>query len=457
MRPWEVPYSTRFANRKPRVCIGFLAFGDIAAEVLESAMFWAFYNGRTYADQFEVHFAMATRREQYRARNALVQEAQKVNADFILMLDDDHTLMDCPDLLKHFYEEEKPFQGGLYVQRRKDKIQPVIQKWNRETGICDWVNMEDLPPFPGGPVDVLGGGVNWIDMSVFDFLADPFWWPYPSNERVVWFKPHPMYGLDLHLSMRIQEQCKIQPWLNRKVVLGHVTSEREIVRPAESPGHQLCTACDGVLSWYDGSWHCNICEKVQLQQKMPAVPMTVSSFAHREKFRPAYEKLADGLCAHFKFANCLDVGSGQGFLVDALDKRGKLILGWEKEFESAQPFMSQTARWNTECGNALTLPEDNFDLVTCVEVAEHLPPEDADKLVDALIRSANRQIFFTADEFDTTNPHHVNCQPQSYWIKKFEDRGWHYDAPRTAFLVEDIRHEAAPWLARNAMVFVRGE
>lgn len=257
-RPWEQPYAARFAGRKPRIAIGFVAYGDIDAGVHESCMHWAIQQGARYANVFELYLNVATRREQYRARNALVLEARKVGADFMLMLDDDHTIGDAPDMIRDFFAEEKPFQGGLYVQRKRGEIQPVIQKYVPAHDLCRWITPDELPA-ESGPVDVLGGGVNWIDCTVFDFMAMPHWWPFPDDNREIVFLPHPRFGLDMQFCLRIKRELGIDPWLNLKVQVGHAIYEREIVRPAAISGAMRCETCDGISYWVDSKWECATC------------------------------------------------------------------------------------------------------------------------------------------------------------------------------------------------------
>lgn len=459
IKPWEEPYSQRFAGRKPKICIGWLAFGEIDPQVFESALFWAMHNGKVHSDKFEVYFAMATRREQYRARNALIKTAQEYEADFMLMLDDDHTLMDSPNMLLDFFEAQKPIQGGLYVQRQKDQLIPVIQRYDPKTGACFWCDWNEIPGGDGGHVDILGGGINWFDMRVFDFMSDPFYWPYPADERKVWFKPHPKYGLDMHFCIKAQETLGIKPWLNGRVKVGHAIHERMIVRPPGMTGHQMCDACDGLMVWTGDGWDCQTCQARQdFNPAEKYVPLNEADFSHREAFRPAYGVLADALCKEFEFLNCLDAGAGQGFLVDALADRGKVVLGVEKEL-AAKEFMSPFSRTAiliedfAESAKMLS----TFDLVSCVEVAEHVPEAGADTLVDSLLAVAKNQIFFTADSTDTANPHHVNCQPKSYWIEKFAARGWRHDPERAERIAAAVKDTVAPWIARNAMVFIKQE
>lgn len=261
-KPWQVPYEQRFAGRRPRVCIGFVAFGDIYAQVFESAMHWAFYNGAHYKGVYDVSFGVATRKEQYRARNALVDQARESNADFLLMLDDDHMLADCPDMIDIFFKEEKPLQGGLYVQRTQEKEQPVVCK-HAGGDKYRWCSWDEIPAYPGGVVDVLGGGVNWCDVTMFDFMQQPHWWPYPSDRREVTFLPHEKFGLDLQLCIAAQKMG-IEPWLNRKVRLGHVMTERFVLRPDNQQPQVRCTICGGLASYEKEQWTCMTCQSVMI-------------------------------------------------------------------------------------------------------------------------------------------------------------------------------------------------
>lgn len=260
MRPWEEPYATRFAKRLPRVYIGFVAYGDIYPEVFLSAVHWAFQAGARYKGVFEIAWAQEqfAKKEQYRARNAMVREAQVAGADFVLTLDDDHTLADCPDILGHFFHEEKPLQGGLYIQRTDLVEQPVIAKQDAK-GRYVWCDYEDLPPHPGGEVEVLGGGVNWIDVRLLDFMQEPHWWPMPSDRKEVVWLPNERYGLDLQLC-RKAEELGVTPWLNRNVELGHVVHERNILRPRGKEANSICPRCGGLAIHDKDRWRCNTCQ-----------------------------------------------------------------------------------------------------------------------------------------------------------------------------------------------------
>lgn len=258
-RPWEVSYGQRFRDRKPKVFVGIVSFRDIYASVFESWLHWATRVGAQYRDKFEVFYGVSTRQEQYRARNTLVTQAMLGGADFLLMVDDDHTVGDCPDMLGHFYDARKPFQGGLYIQRRGDKEQPVILEFDEETQHCRWIGPENTPS-RSCHVDIIGGGINWFDMSLFDFMAEPHWWPRPDTK--CWFEPHPRYGLDMHWCLKLEKRLGIRPWLNMDVVVGHVSTTQEILRPAQARGVVICPECSSMVIQRDGRYDCPGCGNV---------------------------------------------------------------------------------------------------------------------------------------------------------------------------------------------------
>jgi hypothetical protein len=103
----------------------------------------------------------------------------------------------------------------------------------------------------------------------------------------------------------------------------------------------------------------------------------------------------------------------------------------------------------------LTIPialDREFDLVMCLEVAEHLPPDSADALVDSLIR-LGPIVLFSAAIPSQGGTNHVNEQWPEYWADRFEARGYP--------VVDAIRHriwddpEVEWWYAQNTLLFVR--
>lgn len=64
-----------------------------------------------------------------------------------------------------------------------------------------------------------------------------------------------------------------------------------------------------------------------------------------------------------------------------------------------------------------------FDLALCLEVAEHLPKENAEDLV-GFLTSASDIIIFSAAIIGQTGENHLNEQNPSYWKGLFESKGF---------------------------------
>jgi SAM-dependent methyltransferase len=99
------------------------------------------------------------------------------------------------------------------------------------------------------------------------------------------------------------------------------------------------------------------------------------------------------------------------------------------------------------------------DLVICLEVAEHLPKEDADTLCRTIIKHLDGHLLFSAAGPGQTGTGHVTLEPQSYWIERIERLGKiKFSQPktgRTRRAFENILNETYGFLPRNIMVFSR--
>jgi len=70
------------------------------------------------------------------------------------------------------------------------------------------------------------------------------------------------------------------------------------------------------------------------------------------------------------------------------------------------------------------LPHQEFDLVYCVVVSEHIEDSANAQFMDAL--SLGKYVVFTWCTPGYPGYHHVNCQLPEYWIPKFESKGYTY-------------------------------
>ena len=174
----------------------------------------------------------------------------------------------------------------------------------------------------------------------------------------------------------------------------------------------------------------------------------------------------------------LDLGSGTGAMVNAARKLGSdaygvdLINGpehWFLHHDLTQPrdlsYDQHAARMYR---NQLAGRQIAFDLITCLEVAEHLPLDSHQTLVDTIARHLRPKpsmdersglLLFSAAPPGQRGEHHVGCRPAHEWRGLFHERGISYREDLTrqlAHLFGYVTGPASHWLAANLQVFDTG-
>lgn len=153
--------------------------------------------------------------------------------------------------------------------------------------------------------------------------------------------------------------------------------------------------------------------------------------------------LAPLLCERFAPSSLVDVGCGEGWLTASFAELGvKRTLGIDG------PWVAKATTVD------LTKPPypklEPFDLAVCLEVAEHVPSQHADRLVKWLASLAPT-IVFSAAIPGQGGAGHVNEQWPRYWAKKFSRCGYSASGALRAELWDDERVE--PWYRQNLLVF----
>ena len=150
------------------------------------------------------------------------------------------------------------------------------------------------------------------------------------------------------------------------------------------------------------------------------------------------------------FTSLIDVGCGKGVWGKTFkDKYDCEVLGVDGVYvtDPVIPFMAHD----------LTQPlilDKTYDIALCLEVAEHLPEESADTLVDSLVNASDTIIFSAAIPFQT-GAGHINCQWQSYWAEKFQERGYDCDDVLRHMFWNDKRVE--PWYKQNMLIYYKND
>jgi SAM-dependent methyltransferase len=147
----------------------------------------------------------------------------------------------------------------------------------------------------------------------------------------------------------------------------------------------------------------------------------------------------------------LDVGCGRGVWLAEWRRLGiPTLQGLDGDYVDQQSLLVPMGTFRPI---DISKPFDlgrRYDLVECLEVAEHIPESSADTLVDNLTRHGDL-VLFSAAIPGQGGEFHVNERPYSYWREKFAVRDYAvYDAIRPH--VAGIG-EIEPWYRYNAFVF----
>lgn len=163
-----------------------------------------------------------------------------------------------------------------------------------------------------------------------------------------------------------------------------------------------------------------------------------------QHWRDFFMSVADRLIGAFAPASVLDVGCARGLLVQAFALQGVDSLGLDIS-EHAIASAHEDVRDRLMVASATEPIEGRYDLVTCIEVLEHMSEVDAQLAIDRLTEVTDR-VLFSSSPVDHDEPTHINTNPGEAWAAWFAERGFFR---RTDVDVSMI----APW----AVVFERGE
>lgn len=163
------------------------------------------------------------------------------------------------------------------------------------------------------------------------------------------------------------------------------------------------------------------------------------------------------ILAHFFAAtppsSVLDVGCGKGvWLKAALEAGAKDVIGIDGvAIDPAQLHFPANFFSQIDLSRSWRLKR-RFDLVICLEVAEHLDKDDASILIDSIVEHSDL-VLFSAASPSQPGQHHCNCQWPEYWQSLFNLRGFTCNDDIRWRVWSDPRVE--PWYRQNIFVAER--
>ena len=152
-----------------------------------------------------------------------------------------------------------------------------------------------------------------------------------------------------------------------------------------------------------------------------------------------FNRWAEQIVRDIQPSTALDAGCAWGFLVETL--RERKVQAWGIDVSAyAIGKVHESVRAYCRVGSITEPFGQRYDLITCIEVLEHLPQADSECALANLCAHTDDILFSSSpDDHETTS--HFNVQPPEYWIAQFAQHGFFHDLDFDASFI-------TPWAMR---------
>lgn len=121
-----------------------------------------------------------------------------------------------------------------------------------------------------------------------------------------------------------------------------------------------------------------------------------------------------------------DAGCSFGILVWALRERGIKAWGGDiSEYAIGQATMD-VEPYLCVMDISESIPFGPYDLITCIEVMEHMTEADSIQAI-ANICAQTDDVIFSSNPNEAGVHSHINCHPIEYWVERFAEHGLELD------------------------------
>jgi SAM-dependent methyltransferase len=164
--------------------------------------------------------------------------------------------------------------------------------------------------------------------------------------------------------------------------------------------------------------------------------------------KPCTDRLAIWIKNNISPEKVVDIGCGPGMLVHSLREQDVNAFGYDvDERINNKEYLKQVNLFDLN---------DPADLVTCMEVAEHIEEGLSDNVVDSVVRNIKPKgiLLWTAAIPGQGGVGHINCQEKEYWQEKFGKRNMIRNAEMEKELIEyTLNGTHMGWFVNNVMIF----
>lgn len=172
---------------------------------------------------------------------------------------------------------------------------------------------------------------------------------------------------------------------------------------------------------------------------------------HKEHIHYDCVEAGKFIAEYFSPESVIDYGCGIGSFIQGLKECNVNVKGYEIS-KAAKPFIDSSIIEDIEFKNILNV-KDYADISLCLEVAEHIDPDNSDRLVKMLCGNTKDYIIFTAAPPGQGGTGHINCQSKKYWIDLFKKYSWVLDIEAIEHLISKVK--IADYYINNLMIFTK--
>jgi len=179
----------------------------------------------------------------------------------------------------------------------------------------------------------------------------------------------------------------------------------------------------------------------------------------RKDRQHSYIVITNLLMELFAPESVIDYGCGLGWILYFLKTRFKLtdLMGIEPNPEVQHELRDEVNEYVYPFSLIYPLKLDRkFDLAISFEVAEHVEAEHADMVVENICRHTDNVVFSSAHP-GQGGYGHLNEQPKSYWIERFQKNRFELDERTDGLSMTMRKYGVKPWYWENSMIFKRRE
>ena len=162
-------------------------------------------------------------------------------------------------------------------------------------------------------------------------------------------------------------------------------------------------------------------------------------YHHNERLREFFGSTASRIVQGINPETFLDAGCAMGILVGELRNLG--VEAWGIDIsEYAIGAVNSEIKKYCSLGSVAEPLNRNYSLISCIEVLEHLPSQEAELAVENLCKHTD-DILFSSTPFEYKEATHINVQPPEYWVELFAQQGFFRDVDFDASFI-------SPWSIR---------